>query len=53
MNSAAVQRPPAARLPPDLDFPPLGANDSEISLAQAQYDANLKKAGKGEFFYLL
>ncbi|GAA5991464.1 hypothetical protein JCM5350_001620 [Sporobolomyces pararoseus] len=48
MNSTALQRPPVARLVPDdpRQFPPLGANESDLHSAQAQYEAEMKKAGK-------
>lgn len=52
MNGTTLQLPPAARLMGNdpREFPPLGANESDLHSAQAQYEANLKKAGKGELY---
>ncbi|GAA5882007.1 hypothetical protein JCM16303_003506 [Sporobolomyces ruberrimus] len=50
MNGTTLQLPPAARLMGNdpREFPPLGANESDLHSAQAQYEANLKKAGKAK-----
>lgn len=50
METVALQRPPVARLVAQdpRQFPPLGANESDLHSAQAQYEAELKKAGKAK-----